>query len=379
MIGRGSSRRGFARQRPRRRAEYFARRSAVAFTRWMSLSRVPRREAARRLGLNEATLGRWVRTWRCGAMRLEPRGRRVLRTRGELRKAILWQMMQLGPKVGLRVMREDFPDVPRAELEDLRRRAWRLDRRKRRHAVYVLRWKRPGAVRAMDHAQPPCDIEGRYDRLLLERDLASSMQLGALPVVGEAAAPVVASLKAHFRWYGIPLVLKSDNGSPLRSEEVKALCREYGVLMLFSPPATPSYNGACEAGVGSIKTRVHHRSSARDRPGIWTTDDIEAARLEANATSRPWGESGPTPDEVWQKRVPITDIERRMFLASYEAYARDERQARGLDPHAVLDHYMQAKIDRVAIVRALIEHDCLEFRRKRVAPPILRTKQCKIA
>ena len=231
----------------------------------------------------------------------------------------------------------------------------------------------------MDHAHPPAPIEGQYDRLLLVRDLPSSAQLDALPVADESSEHVTAALEADFRTCGAPLVLKEDNGSALRAETVKALCERYGVLMLFSPPRLPSYNGACEAGVGSIKTRSHHEAARHARPGLWTSNDVEAGRLEANETARPWGPMGPTPQEVWEKRPPITDLERRMFLTSYKAYAWAERERQGVDPNAVLDHFQQARIDRAAITRALVEHGYLEFRRRRVTPPILRTKQCKIA
>src|SRR5207249_4739231 len=191
---------------------------------------------------------------------------------------------------------------------------------------------RPGSVWAMDHAHPPAPIEGVYDRLLLQRDLAAQNQLVALPVADERAHTVAEHLEAEIRWHGAPLVVKNDNGSAYRAETVKTLLREHNVLQLFSPPATPSYNGSCEAGVGSIKTRARHESSRQGRPGQWTCDDVEAARLQANETGRPWGWTGPTPQQVFEKRVPITEDERRMFLTSYEVYAENERKQRGYDP-----------------------------------------------
>ena len=125
--------------------------------------------------------------------------------------------------------------------------------------------------------------------------------------------------------------------------------------------------------VGVVEAARH------DRPGTWTLDDVEAARCQANETARPWGWRGPTPDDVFEKKIPISDEERRMFISSYEAYARCERLAQGLDPDAELDHYQQAAIDRVAIVRALIEHGYLQIRRRRVTPPFVRRKLRKIA
>ena len=71
-----------------------------------------------------------------------------------------------------------------------------------------------------------------------------------------------------------------------------------GIWLLLSPPGTPEYNGACEAGIGSLMTRANHESFRNDRPGEWTCDDIEGARLMANQTARPQGHMGPTPDEA---------------------------------------------------------------------------------
>jgi transposase-like protein len=377
--GIGSSRRGFPRQRRRRLAECIARRTAVVFVRWQQGADKTRRDTARQLAMNETTLGRWTRRWRENRLSLAPRGRTVNRTSGDLRRAILTQMTLIGPRAAIRVLRSLYPHVVRAELEDLRRRCWRLGRHKSHRLVYELTWTRPGAVWAMDHAQPRQPVDGAYNRLLLNRDLSSYEQLAALPVVDETAEPVRDSLDGLFGEFGAPLVVKSDNGPPYRSDVVKGLCRANGVAMLFSPPATPSYNGACEAGVGSIKTRTHHEAARHGRARLWTCDDVEAARLEANETARPWGLNGPTPDELWQQRSPITAEERRMFLASCEAYALCERDARGISRGAPLEHYQQAAIDRVAIVRALVEHGYLQFRRRRLHPPVLRTKQCRIS
>jgi hypothetical protein len=42
--------------------------------------------------------------------------------------------------------------------------------------MQVLHWTRPGAVWAIDFAEPPLPIEGSYSRLLAVRDLASGYQ-----------------------------------------------------------------------------------------------------------------------------------------------------------------------------------------------------------
>ncbi len=164
---------------------------------------------------------------------------------------------------------------------------------------------------------------------------------------------------------------------PTRDCPMRAWNASSGLRVPHDPHAPES--------LGRTTENVPYANSAKseaarhDRPGLWTSDDVEAARCQANQTARPWGWLGPTPEEVFEKRVPISDAERRMFLASYEAYATSERQARGFDPHAELDHYQHASIDRVAIVRALVEHGYLQFRRRRVTPPFVRKRVLKIA
>lgn len=51
--------------------------------------------------------------------------------------------------------------------------------------------------------------------------------------------------------------------------------------------AWPQYNGAIESGIGSLKTRVETQAAHRGHPGMWTGDDVEAARREADVTARP--------------------------------------------------------------------------------------------
>jgi hypothetical protein len=85
------------------------------------------------------------------------------------------------------------------------------------------------------------------------------------------------------------------------------------VNLLFSPLRVPQYNGSIEAGIGSLKTRTKRFATRAGHPGYWTSDDVAAARSEANAMARPRGETGPTPDELWQTRRPLTDYERCLF------------------------------------------------------------------
>jgi transposase InsO family protein len=148
------------------------------------------------------------------------------------------------------VMRTLQRAIARAELADLRRRFRRIYRRRNRRLLHALRWDRPGAVWAIDYAEPPSLVEGQYRYLLAVRDRASGEQLAWLPVGQADAATACHLLKALFREHGAPLVLKADNGSPFHAAQTQKLLQQQNVVALFSPVRMPRYNGACEAGIG---------------------------------------------------------------------------------------------------------------------------------
>jgi len=206
-------------------------------------------------------------------------------------------------------------------------------------------------------------------RLLAVRDLASGPQLLWLPVTDESADAAAAGLEALFREHGAPLVLKSDNGSAFVAEEFGALLDRWGVWQLFSPPRTPRYNGSCEAGIGSMKTRTHHQAALRGCPGEWSCEDAEAARLQANQTARPRGLGGPTPAEDWAGRRPIRPAEREAFAATVR---RLEEEVWQEDGSADLP-----AVRRLALTRAFVAHGLLEFRSGYRQPPLRRRRQAQ--
>jgi len=122
-------------------------------------------------------------------------------------------------------------------------------------------------VWAADFAWPPAAIEGRYPRLLSVRDLASGVQLAWRPAAGETAAAACSVLADLFREHGAPLVLKVDNGAAFDSAELRKVLSQHGVEGLYSPPYTPQYNGAAEAGVGARKGADGGAGAGPRRPG----------------------------------------------------------------------------------------------------------------
>lgn len=369
--------RGLRLQKPRRESERVVRVSVVAFTRWSRVSHGWEvSQAAACLGLTHNTLDRWNRRWRQDHMKLKPRGRPIDRADRDVRQAVLSMFSLMGPRVGLPTLQAIFPDVARSQLIELQRRYRFAYLKNKRVLLHALRWTRPGSVWATDFSDAPCAIDGAYDKLFMVNDLASRMKIEALPTDNEEARTARRSLEAHFFWHGAPLVLKCDNGSAYISEELRECLSRHGVLPLFSPPYTPAYNGSTEAGNGSIKTRAHHESARHDRPGQWTCDDIEAARLLANETSRI---EGATPDVLWARRTRITPEERRTFLATYHRHQLSERRDRGVSPDTELERHEQASLDRVAITRALVELGYLLVRRRRITLPLSHRLMRKIS
>jgi hypothetical protein len=262
------------------------------------------------------------------------------------------------------------PEMARREIQDFLRRYRRVYKRRHRLLVRVLHWHRTGAVWAVDFAEPPWPVDGQYRRLLAVRDLAGGFQLAWLPVVDESARTACDVLVALFRAHGPPLVLKSDNGSAFIADQMRTLLAVWQVWHLRSPPDLPEYNGACEAGIGSMKTRTHHQAARAGRPGVWTSDDVEAARLQANETARPWGYRGPTPAEMWAQRRPLFDAERRVFAATVQEIIDQELAFRGIDTQSKLSQSEQAAVHRAALARTLVAGGILSFTSELVAPSL---------
>ena len=142
----------------------------------------------------------------------------------------------------------------------------------------------------------------------------------------------------------------------------------------LSPPRVPRYNGSIEAGIGSLKTRTEQHATRHGRPSEWTWDDAEAARWEANATARPHGCTGPTPEECWTARTPIAAEERTLFQATVERL----RQEAISDPNEAKDAQTNRATDRPSIRRALEQLGYLFYTRRRIPLPITRKNAASI-
>jgi transposase InsO family protein len=269
--------------------------------------------------------------------------------------------------------------MARAELLHLRSRYRRVLHKRYRDTAYVLHWQMPGRVWALDFAEPSelgslvslPPVDGVFAYLLAVRDLASGYILAWLPLLDVTAGLLLPVLRQLFSQHGPPLVMKWDNGSAFRAEAIKALLEETGVIPLYSPPQWPRYNGAIEAGIGSLKTRTELHAARQGNPSAWTSDDLAAAVFEANSLVR---YRGRRPADVWSERTPIRSSERASFQLATERHRFIERTEQKLNMEEHLDHWRESALDRNAVRRALVEHGYLLFRRRRLPPLVRGTK-----
>ncbi len=334
-------------QQPRRCLERRIRREAVAFVRWAEATGLPSDVAAERLGLLPRTLRRWRRRWRRDRLPATDRGRPRQLADPITRSAVVEVLEEWGPSVGVPALKTMFPTVVRSELgaccRDYRR------------GLYIaatddacqLTWHGPGRVWATDFTKPPVPIDGLFPYVLLVRDLASSRQLLAMPALAPTAEAAMAALQELFLQHGPPLVLKADNGSSFIAEEFMDLLGQNSVAPLFSPPVTPQYNGSIEAGNGSLKSHARHEALRHGRC-VWTSDDLEAACTSANIFARPWGDTGPSPEQRWQSRRPITVAERRHFQKTLAAIKTQVMLEKDLRPEDLIRRAVRADVDRTA-------------------------------
>lgn len=272
-----------------------------------------------------------------------------------------------GHTVGVPTLQNHFPGLPKGELARLLAlHRWRRYRDDRLQSYCACTWTRLGSVWAIDYTKPPVAIDGEFLHLLCVRDLASGCMLLALPCRHADADTTVAALVRLFAELGTPLVLKSDNGSHFVAGVVRDLLVQHGVTLLLSPPETPRYNGACEAGLGALKTRTHHLAARDGDPATWTCNQVEAARLQANRIDVQ--RLGATPEQRFASRSPIGDAERQQFLEAVATCAQqrwDDAVRINQMPRPSFD-----VIRRRATTDALLGIGLLQLRRRPVRQPL---------
>jgi hypothetical protein len=126
--------------------------------------------------------------------------------------------------------------------------------------------------------------------------------------------PRVPVLESLFEKHGAPLVLKLDNGSGFISEEVRSLCARYQVILLFSPPHSPWYQGSIERGMQSVRDTIDEIAAREGRPGLWSGADLEVAKIALDTNPVLQAEDL-SPAEIWRRSSAISAESRSHFYS----------------------------------------------------------------
>lgn len=335
--------------------------------------RAAKRAAAEAFGVSRRTVRRWHERWRKDDLSPRPLGRRPQTVAREVRQAAIALLVSLGPLASVASVRAQCRDMPYRLISSFKRRLARIRRRRRMRHEGRLAWSEPGRVWAMDFTQPKARLEGKNKRLFVVRDLASGARLACVPCRGERAMTAIKTLEALFEAHERPLAIKHDNGPAFIAHATEKFLDEQCVSSLASPAYRPQYNGSCERSLGWDKVRIAHIAAQEGHPDSWTDENIEHARLQANATLRPWGANGPTPGTAFERRKPITLAERRAFNQTVTRNARAALMTY-IDKEGRIAHDMPvAAVVRRSVSHALREHGYLHIWRGRKPTPLSAT------
>ena len=362
-------------QQPRRQQERQVRQAAVAFERWTAQLGWSGAQTALRLGVHARTLRQWQCRWREDHLAIAPRGRPRHLADALTRSAVVEVLEDLGPSIGVPTLKTMFPTVVCSELSACCRMFQRGLYVAAEEEACRLTWPVPGRVWATDFTEPPQPIDGLFRYVLLVRDLAASRQLLAMATHTTEARVAVAALRELFLQWGAPLVVKADNGT-FAADLFRNLLLDFMVAPLFSPPYLPQYNGTIEAGNGSLKTHARQEALRHGRT-IWTSDDLEVAWESANTSARPWGLTGPSPDQRWAARTPITAVERSRFQTTLTHRKTQVIAEFGLRPSDLTRRAVRADVDRTATRRALESLGYLFVSGGPIRPP-LKSEKCHV-
>jgi transposase InsO family protein len=100
------------------------------------------------------------------------------------------------------------------------------------------------------------------------------------PLQDKCAATVIEQLQQWWVANGKPSILQSDNGMEFAAEEMKAMCRRWGVRKRHSRPYKPSTNGAVERANRDIEERLSVWVAAR--PGRHWVDGLHQVTAAHN-------------------------------------------------------------------------------------------------
>jgi hypothetical protein len=128
------------------------------------------------------------------------------------------------------------------------------------------------------------------------------------------------------------------------------------VVILFSPPSRPEYNGAIESEIRWLKPLVRQ---AEERAGGKRKETLDEVRAVANELRADPGEAGGVSSPSEAERAAFQEsVRRELAISLAEAHYGSEVPAR-----------VRRTLERLAIERALVAHGILEVRRRVIPLP----------
>ena len=372
--------RGAAAQEPVRAVEAGLRRRALALLVVGLRHGLRRTTVAQGIGVPPDLLARWQREHDAACARPRSDGATPLRASlgrpplpepPALVRALVHLCHLFGPGMGHRDLHRDYPDASwRTCLAITSRCRRELRDQLRDSRATACIWTTPGTVWAADVWKPDAPIDGQFRYVLDVRDLASGFLVASEPLEHADADTIGQVFDRLYRQCGAPLVCKTDNGSEFIGAGSWEVHHRYGVEQLRSPVELPSYNGACEAGHGSVRCRVELLARRDGRAGDWSLNHLAGARDWANdlvEARRPV-----PPSQRFARRARIAPDQRLAFrravLASKERrWSELQQQASAARRHLDIS---SPSITRPAIASALRDLGYLNHRSVPIRQPI---------
>jgi transposase InsO family protein len=229
-----------------------------------------------------------------------------------------------------------------AELKLKKRRRFERKRAHNRTSVIV---NQPGTVCAMDGATLK-----KGEDFVVYRDrgsLSVNAESCSGPLKSADTINVLTILKAKKR---LPLVVCTDNGSPLCSKDVETFLSDNKVVHLKSLPHVPQHNGSAEQAVNDFKKLVKDGNAP-----IRACDILNKNRLRE---ALDWM----TPEQAEKSNLKLyTDEERAMF---YEAVSNAKEAA----VLGILSAKEKRKAERKAILQTMEEFSLIKIITRRSTP-----------
>jgi len=162
-----------------------------------------------------------------------------------------------------------------------------------------------------------------------------------------------------------------DDGSAFRAGVTPNFFERSGVKSSFSPPALPRCNGAIEAGMGSLKSRIDYHAALQGRPHARTDAGLDFALRLMNDLPAP-AHDALTRRQRWQQRPTVDSLDLARFAALVARLGDEDdtdAQGTGQEPDGSRRdaHGTERRIIRLAFEQC----GCLHYWGRRTNLPVL--------